>query len=98
MFKKELDSFRVCEELLQLNNKKTNIQFFFLWPSHAACLTLAPPPGIESVPPVVEAQSLNHCITREVPRQFPVKECSSLPLPRAQVSVPGWRPKILQAA
>ena len=32
------------------------------------CGTLVPRPGIESVPPAVEAWSLNHWTTREVPR------------------------------
>ena len=33
----------------------------------AACGILAPQPGIEPVPPEVEARSLNHWTTREVP-------------------------------
>ena len=33
-----------------------------------ACEILVPPPGIESVPPAVEARSLNHWTTREIPR------------------------------
>ena len=33
-----------------------------------ACGILVPQPGIEPVPPAVEAQSLNHQTTREVPR------------------------------
>ena len=32
-----------------------------------ACGILVPPPGIEPVPPRVEAQSPNHWTTREVP-------------------------------
>ena len=35
-----------------------------------ACRILAPRPGIEPVPPAVEAQSLNHWTTREVPVQW----------------------------
>ena len=31
-----------------------------------ACGILVPQPGIESMPPAVEAQSLNHWTTREV--------------------------------
>ena len=36
---------------------------FFLagGPYHAACGILVLPPGIEPVPPALEAQSLNHC-------------------------------------
>ena len=41
--------------------------FFFFWPHHAACGILVPQPGIEPVPPAVEAQSLNHWTAREVP-------------------------------
>ena len=33
-----------------------------------ACGILVPQPGIEPVPPALEAQSLNHWTTREVPR------------------------------
>ena len=32
-----------------------------------ACRTLVPQPGIEPVPPAVEARSLNHWTAREVP-------------------------------
>ena len=39
--------------------------FFFFWPRCVACGLLVPPPGIE--PLAVEAQSLNHWTTREVP-------------------------------
>ena len=43
--------------------------FFFLifWPHQVACGILVPQPGIEPVPPAVEAQSLNHRTAREVP-------------------------------
>ena len=40
---------------------------FFFRPCQVACGTLVPLPGIEPVPPAVEAQSLNHWTTREVP-------------------------------
>ena len=39
----------------------------FLWPHHTAYGILVPWPGFEPVPPTVEAQSLNHWTTREVP-------------------------------
>ena len=42
---------------------------FFFWLHHAACGILVPPPGIEPVPPAVEAWSLNHWTAREVPGQ-----------------------------
>ena len=41
--------------------------FVCLWPHHAACRILVPWPGIEPVPPAVEAWSLNHWASREVP-------------------------------
>jgi len=43
-----------------------NLVFIF-WPQHVAFRILVPQPGIEPVSPEVEAQSLNHCATREVP-------------------------------
>ena len=39
----------------------------FLFFGRAACGILVPQPGIEPVPPALEAQSLNHWSTREVP-------------------------------
>ena len=41
--------------------------FFFLWPCHVEGGILAPRPGIEPVPPAVEAWSPNHWTAREVP-------------------------------
>ena len=35
-----------------------------------ACGILVPRPGMEAVPPAVEAWSLNHWTTREVPQYF----------------------------
>ena len=43
--------------------------FFFFWPCHMACRILVPQPGIELVPPAVEARSLNHWTTREIPEK-----------------------------
>ena len=40
--------------------------FFLSYP--ASCGLLIPRPGIEPVPPAVEAQNLNHWTTREVPK------------------------------
>ena len=41
--------------------------FIIFWPRCAACRTLVPWPGIEPVPPSVEAYNLNHWNAREVP-------------------------------
>ena len=43
------------------------VVFFFLWPCCEACGILVPPLGIKPTPSAVEAQSLNHWTTREVP-------------------------------
>ena len=42
--------------------------YFYLvfWPCRAACGILVPQPGIEPVPAVLVAQSLNHWTAREV--------------------------------
>ena len=39
----------------------------FFWLRYKACGMLVPQPGVEPAPPAVEAQSLNHWTTREVP-------------------------------
>ena len=41
--------------------------FFFFCPYHEACWILVPQPGIEPVPPAVEAWSLSHWAASEVP-------------------------------
>ena len=41
--------------------------FVCFWPRHVAYGILVPRPGIETVPPVLGAWSLNHWNTREVP-------------------------------
>ena len=41
--------------------------FLFFWLHHEACRILVPQPGIEPVPPEVEAQSLNPWTMGEVP-------------------------------
>ena len=48
-------------------DSKVSLSFFFFWPCHTACGILVPRPGIEPVPPAVEARGLNHWTTREVP-------------------------------
>ena len=40
---------------------------YFFWPHLIVCDNLAPQPGIKPTPPALEAQSLNHWTTREVP-------------------------------
>ena len=44
----------------------TSFFFFFFWSYHVACKILVPWPGIEPMPPALEAQSLNHWTAREV--------------------------------
>ena len=39
----------------------------FSWLHHKVCGIFVPQPGIEPAAPVLEAQSLNHWTTREVP-------------------------------
>ena len=41
--------------------------FCFFLPHLTVCDNLAPQPGIKPTPPALEAQSLNHWTTREVP-------------------------------
>ena len=41
--------------------------FFFFYYNHAACQIVVPQPGIEPAPPALEAWSLNHGTTSEVP-------------------------------
>ena len=53
-----------------------------------ACGTLVPCPGIEPVPPAVEAWSLNHWTTREVPYTLILIACGSRILQRLKMK---WR-------
>ena len=48
--------------------------FFFSWPCRVACGIIVPRPGIEPVPPAVEARSLNHWTTGEVPYVYNLKK------------------------
>ena len=43
---------------------------FIFWPHFRACEILIPWPGIKPMPPAVEAQSVNHWTSREVPQLF----------------------------
>ena len=45
----------------------TGLFLFLFWPCHTTCGVLVSQPGIEPMPPAVEAQSLNHWTAREVP-------------------------------
>ena len=44
--------------------------YHFGGPHHAACRILVPRPGIEPMPPAVEAGSLSHWTAREVPQML----------------------------
>ena len=44
------------------------LQLHFFWLCSTACGILAPGPGAEPAPSAVEAQSLNHWATREIPK------------------------------
>ena len=46
----------------------TKILKLFFWPCHAVCGILVPQPGIEPMPRVVEACSLNHWTAKEFPK------------------------------
>ena len=61
--------WKICLEKSQmaLNNQIFMFCFVLSWLHHVACGILVPWPGIESVPPAVEAWSLNHWTAREVP-------------------------------
>ena len=43
------------------------IYLFLIWQCRTACGTLVPQPGMESEGPALEAWSLNHWTTRDVP-------------------------------
>lgn len=43
------------------------------WPHSVAYGTLVPQPGIELTPPALEAWSLNHWTSGEVPKDFNLK-------------------------
>ena len=44
--------------------------FIYFWPHLAACRILVPQPGIEPMPPAVEAQSPNHWTAHGIPLNF----------------------------
>ena len=48
--------------------RKLMVFFFFFWPHYVACGMLVPQPGVKLAPSAVEAQSLNHWASGEVPK------------------------------
>ena len=58
--------------LFQLSNFVYLLFFLFLAMPYTACEILVPQPGIKPMPPAVEAWSLNHWTTREVPVYLPL--------------------------
>ena len=58
---------------VQQSDSVIHIYTFFLRPHCVACVILVPWPGIEPMPPAVEAWSLNHWTAREVLTFFFVK-------------------------
>ena len=62
--------FKDTEMRLAQGNSAVGLSFFFFWTCYAACGTLVPPPGIEPLPPILEARSLNHWTTGEVPTVY----------------------------
>ena len=69
----------ICLPLLLLQEAFQVVSFFFFF-GHVACGILVPQPGMEPVPPAVEAHSLNHWTGREVLSWF--SWGSSRPLPQ----------------
>ena len=70
--------------------------FFFLifWPCPAACGILVPRPGMQPEPPAVEAWSLNHWTTREVPLCI---YCASAESVDISCLLPRWEPARVRA-
>ena len=63
--------FKDTEMRLAQGNSAVGLSFFFFfWPCHAACGILVPPPGIETLPPILEARSLNYWTAGEVPTVY----------------------------
>ena len=65
---KDLYPERFITKLLKIVKNLTQYIFFFFWLCHTARRILVPWPGIELGPPAWRAWSLNHWITRGVPR------------------------------
>ena len=74
---------KCIRQVKSLTIKTFTANIFFFWPRHAACGILVPRPGMEPVPPAVEARSLNRWTTREVPANtvwlcMPCNLCASI--------------------
>ena len=63
------------------------VSLFSFWPRHTACRILVPQPGIKPIPPVVEAQCVNHWSTRKSP-SFTFLKWNSVPLPHRRLASP----------
>ena len=59
--------FIALKKIFFYQNLKRNHLFIYFWPHLAECGILVPWPGLEPVPPAVEAQSLNHWTARDAP-------------------------------
>ena len=70
-FLKDIPDF-LSAPLLPLPFKKIYIFKKFSWLYHIACGILVPQPGIRPEPLALEARSLYHWTTREVPHAFPL--------------------------
>ena len=53
--------------MIQASDIWPTVAPLFVWLHHAACRVLVPRSGIESMPPALGVQSLNHWTAREVP-------------------------------
>ena len=72
--KKEWTINKWMNLLIKLCWMKCRFKRVLFWPHCKACGILISQPGIEPMAPSVEAQSLNHLATREVPRRILFKK------------------------
>ena len=82
--------------------------FFFFWLFCPAYRILVPPSGHKPVPPAVEAQCLNHWITRQVffifnwmvssSSPLPCSSASSFPSPSLLTFLPGFNPTLISSS
>ena len=63
------DSVPGAQEALKKHQLPFVLLLLFFWPCHVAHGILVSQSGIESVVPVLGAQSLNHWTTREAPKE-----------------------------
>ena len=64
-----IHDFSLFLNFIEMKSYPMYSSFFSFWQHCGACETLGPRPGIEPMPPALEAWSLNHWTTREVPPQ-----------------------------